>query len=240
MAMVQRRVEVTHMFKSDLKPVAIALLMALAVAAASTASAQYRDMRTAYGNYPHMHLDSRFAHNQFYHDRGYVAPAVPRGAYTVRYRGGDYLYHGGEWYRPHGRVAVVVAAPIGAFVPVLPAFYSTVWWSGVPYYYADDTYYSWNTGANEYEVVQPPNGIENGGTTQAPPSGEIYVYPKNGQSADQQAKDRYECHRAAVADTGYDPTVAGGGVPADSAANRRADYMRAQSACLDARGYSVK
>ena len=60
-----------------------------------------------------MHLDNRFEHNQYYHDRGEVVPAVPRGAYTVRYRGGDYLYHGGEWYHRNGRVAVVIAAPIG-------------------------------------------------------------------------------------------------------------------------------
>src|SRR6188508_1804131 len=112
-----------------------------------------------------MHLDNRFEHNQYYHDRGEVVPALPRGAYTVRYRGGDYLYHGGEWYRRNGRVAVVIAAPIGAFVPVLPAFYSTVWWGGVPYYYADDTYYTWDACEDSYEVVAPPAGIENGGTT---------------------------------------------------------------------------
>ncbi|HKS54939.1 MAG TPA: DUF6515 family protein [Steroidobacteraceae bacterium] len=187
-----------------------------------------------------MHLDSRFEHNQYYHDRGEVIRAVPRGAYTVRYRGGEYLYHGGEWYHRNGRAVVVIAAPIGAFVPALPAFYSTVWWGGVPYYYADDTYYTWNSGEDEYEVVEPPSGIENGGSTQAPPTDSIFVYPKSGQSADQQAQDRFECHRSAVAATGYDPTVSGGGVPADVARNKRADYMRAQAACLDARGYSVK
>lgn len=187
-----------------------------------------------------MHLDGRYEHNQYYHDRGEVVRVIPRGAYTVRYGGGAYLYHGGEWYRRNGRVAVVIAAPIGAFVPALPAFYSTVWWGGVPYYYADDTYYTWNGGANEYEVVRTPTGIESGGTTQAPPADSIFVYPKNGQSAEQQAQDRFECHRSAVAATGYDPTVSGGGVPADLARNKRADYMRAQAACLDARGYSVK
>lgn len=134
----------------------------------------------------------------------------------------------------------MIAAPIGAFVPVLPAFYSTVWWGGVPYYYADDTYYDWNAGAREYEVVQPPEGIENGGTTQTPPADSIFVYPKNGQSAEQQAQDRFECHRSAVTATGYDPTVGGGGVPGDVARAKRSDYMRAQAACLDARGYSVK
>lgn len=186
------------------------------------------------------HLDSRFAHNQYYHDRGEVVRVIPRGAYTVRYRGGAYLYHGGEWYRRNGRAAIVIAAPIGAFVPILPPFYSTVWWGGVPYYYADDTYYDWNAGVGEYEVVQPPEGIESGGTTQTPPPDSIFVYPKNGQSAEQQAQDRFECHRSAVAATGYDPTVAGGGVPGDVARTKRADYMRAQAACLDARGYSVK
>jgi hypothetical protein len=187
-----------------------------------------------------MHLDGRYAHNQYYHDRGEVVQVIPRGAHTVRYRGGVYLYHGGEWYRRNGRAAVVIAAPIGAFVPVLPAFYSTVWWSGVPYYYADDTYYSWNAGASEYEVVEPPAGIESGGTTQAPQADSIFVYPKNGQSAEQQGQDRFECHRSAVAATGYDPTESGGGVSADVAATKRSDYMRAQAACLDARGYSVK
>lgn len=186
------------------------------------------------------HLDSRFAHNQYYHDRGEVVRVIPRGAYTVRYRGGAYLYHGGEWYRRNGRAAIVIAAPIGAFVPILPPFYSTVWWGGVPYYYADDTYYNWNAGVGEYEVVQPPEGIESGGTTQTPPPDSIFVYPKNGQSAEQQAQDRFECHRSAVAATGYDPTVAGGVVPGDVARTKRADYMRAQAACLDARGYSVK
>jgi uncharacterized protein DUF6515 len=187
-----------------------------------------------------MHLDARYAHNQYYHDRGEVVNVIPRGAYTVRYRGGVYLFHGGEWYRRNGSAAVVIAAPLGAFVPVLPAFYSTVWWGGVPYYYADETYYSWDAGAGEYEVVRPPPGIEGGGTTQLPTADSIFVYPKNGQSSEQQAQDRFECHRSAVAATGYDPTVAGGGVSADEAGSRRSDYMRAQAACLDARGYSVK
>jgi hypothetical protein len=186
------------------------------------------------------HLDSRYAHNQYYHDRGEVVNVIPRGAYTVRYRGGAYLFHGGEWYRRNGRAAIVIAAPIGAFIPVLPAFYSTVWWRGIPYYYANDTCYSWDAGAGEYEVVQPPSGIESGGTTQTPPAQSIFVYPKNGQSTEQQAQDRFECHRSAVTATGYDPTVAGGGVPADVASTRRSEYMRAQAACLDARGYSVK
>lgn len=34
---------------------------------------------------------------------------------------------------------------------------------------------------------------------------DIYVYPTQGQSSEQLGKDRYECHRWAVTETGYDP-----------------------------------
>jgi hypothetical protein len=37
-------------------------------------------------------------------------------------------------------------------------------------------------------------------------SGEVYIYPSKGQSSEQQDKDRYECHRWAVQQTGFDPS----------------------------------
>ena len=37
---------------------------------------------------------------------------------------------------------------------------------------------------------------------------ELYIYPNKGQSQEQQSRDRYECHRWAVQQTGYDPTKA--------------------------------
>jgi uncharacterized protein involved in type VI secretion and phage assembly len=61
------------------------------------------------------------------------------------------------------------------------------------------------------------------------------VYPKDGQTQEQIGKDKYECHKWAVSQTGFDPTQAGGSAP-----NRRMDYIRAQTACLEGRGYSVK
>jgi hypothetical protein len=66
------------------------------------------------------------------------------------------------------------------------------------------------------------------------------MYPRNGQSAEQQASDRYACHRWAVAQTGFDPTQSQGGVPAEQSASKRSDYMRAITACLEGRGYTVK
>jgi len=38
-------------------------------------------------------------------------------------------------------------------------------------------------------------------------SGEMFIYPKKNQSQAQQDKDRYECHRWAVQQTGFDPSV---------------------------------
>jgi hypothetical protein len=35
----------------------------------------------------------------------------------------------------------------------------------------------------------------------------VYAYPQNGQSADQQSRDRYECSQWAVNQTGFDPTA---------------------------------
>ena len=42
-------------------------------------------------------------------------------------------------------------------------------------------------------------------------SGALYIYPAAGQSAEQQERDRYECHRWSVAQTGYDPSAVGAG-----------------------------
>lgn len=38
--------------------------------------------------------------------------------------------------------------------------------------------------------------------------GGAFVYPKAGQSEQQQSKDRYECHQWAVQQTGFDPSTA--------------------------------
>jgi hypothetical protein len=135
---------------------------------------------------------------------------------------------------------VVIGAPLGLFVSVLPPFYTTVWFGGYPYYYANDAYYMWREDQREYEVVAPPAVEDSAGTTQPPATDAIFFYPKNGQSAEVQARDRYECHHADSTQTGFDPTMSGGGVPAGAAAGKRADYLRASAACLDARGYSVR
>jgi hypothetical protein len=127
---------------------------------------------------------------------------------------------------------------------VLPPYYTMVWFGGVPYYYANDSYYTWSGAQSGYVVVDPP-GAEDSASTDAPqpppPQGDdLYVYPQQGQSAEQQASDRYDCHKWSSSQTGFDPTQPGGGVSPDQLAPRRADYQRAMRACLEGRGYSAR
>jgi len=187
---------------------------------------------------PPTHFDARFSHNHAYPARGAFVPARPSGGYAIERGGQHYWYHGGVWYGARGRGWVVVGPPIGVFVPVLPPFYTTVWFGGVPYYYANDSYYVWRDPDQGYEVVEPPGDA--GAASTAGPAADIYMYPRNGQNADTQAKDRYECHRWAADQTGFDPTRAGGGVAGGEAPAKREDYFRAMGACLEGRGYSVK
>ncbi|MGH9523037.1 MAG: DUF6515 family protein, partial [Terriglobales bacterium] len=148
------------------------------------------------------------------------------------------------WYAPGPGGFIVTRPPFGLFVNVLPPFYTTVWFAGAPYYYADDVYYQWRPDMNGYVVAAPPPDADQPGAAPAPaaaPAGEdFYVYPRNGQTADQEAADRYECHTWSKSQTGFDPTQSGGGVPPDQLANGRQQYQRAITACLEARGYSVK
>ncbi len=184
------------------------------------------------------YYDSRWQHYRYYPPRGYVAPALPRNVVVVRHRHYDYWYGGGVWYRPYGPRYVVVAPPIGVYVSLLPSFYTTVWFGGIPYYYANDAYYVWRAQQRAYEVVEPPPAARV--STVSPAAEDIFVYPREGQGPEQVAGDRYECHRWASDETGFDPTRADGGVPADQTLSLRQAYQRAMTACLEGRGYSVR
>jgi hypothetical protein len=139
---------------------------------------------------------------------------------------------------------------------VLPLGYATFWWGGVPFYYVNSVYYAWDPSANGYIVTNPPpvagDGTDDGAPSDsggypadqgsagqgAPASSadNIFMYPQNGQSQEQQSTDRYECHRWAQDQTGFDPTQPNGG----SGSASPDDYRRAMIACLSARGYSVQ
>jgi hypothetical protein len=69
---------------------------------------------------------------------------------------------------------------------------------------------------------------------QTPSTVRLFIYPAAGQSKEQTADDRYECHVWAADRSGYDPTL-GGGKASDAA-----DYQRAFVACMEGRHYVVK
>lgn len=178
--------------------------------------------------------DSRYHHNRSYPVRGHYVVAVPRGHYSVYHGGVRYRYYGGAWYCPYGSRFVIVAPPFGLIVPFLPLYYTTLWIGGIPYYYANEVYYTQTTGG--YMVVEPPKGE----VVQSPLEEKLFIYPRKGQSEKQQSDDRYECHRWAVDQTHFDPTQHPGSAPETQQSQKYADYRRAMSACLDARGYTVK
>ena len=208
----------------------LAVCAIMALGFAQIAQARESDTR-------HQHYrDSRYQHDHDYPARGQAIVSLPRGNREVFYRGARYHFQGGVWYRPEGRRFLIVAPPIGLFVPILPPFYSTIWFGSTPYYYANEVYYTPTVGG--YTIVDPPQGE----VSQAQPlsdrtqTGQLFVYPRKGQSQQQQADDRYACHEWAVNQTNYDPTKP----PVSVSEIQRDNYRRAMAACLDGRGYTVK
>ncbi|MEZ5565969.1 MAG: hypothetical protein R3F24_10815 [Gammaproteobacteria bacterium] len=127
----------------------------------------------------------------------------------------------------------------GYYVRRLPRHAFAVRYRVGTYYYADHIYYRWLPRQQVYVVTEPPEAPDGGMTTPLDYTSE-FVYPARGQSEAQQADDRYACYQWAVKQTGFDPTQPSGGVASGQAAAYRADYQRAESACLEARGYTVK
>lgn len=195
-------------------------------------------------------MDSRYHHDHYYPPRGYEFRVLPPG-YAVRVYGGNRFYFSaGVWYRPFGGGFIVADPPFGIAIPVLPPYYTQIWVGSVPYYYANNIYYLRRTEG--YVVVPPPAGpVVMAPPTAMPPSSSVnelgpatgavtpppataptqadanrlFLYPRQGQSAEQQVRDRNECNSWAASQAS--PT-------------NQADFQRALAACLDGRGYTVK
>ena len=160
------------------------------------------------------------------------------------WRGG--YWHGGFWPR------AFYGGGFAWFLPILPLAYATYWYGGVPYYYANDVYYTWNPTYDGYVATDPPPVADSSGSADVgagapPPSdagaqgpsaqtgpgpggpipGQIFMYPKNGQSAEQQATDRADCQKWATEQAGQ-------------VAQNGSDYNRAMVACVEGRGYSAR
>lgn len=122
----------------------------------------------------------------------------------------------------------------GLFFDALPLYHSTYWWGGSPYYYANDNFYQWNPSGGHYETVHLASQLA---MPQSPENVSLFAYPKNGQTTAQQATDRIECQNWATGQTGIEAPPANS--TATVAVAPAKDYLRAQSACLEGRGYSV-
>jgi hypothetical protein len=147
----------------------------------------------------------------------------------------------------------------------LPLAFATYWYGGIPYYYANDVYYTWSPDYSGYVATDPPPVVDSSGSAAAPdapppadaqyPSAQQYqgdpnaaanaapappqagagessqgqprmfMYPKNGQSEEQQRTDKLACEKWASDQVGL-----GANGP---------DYQRAMGACIQGRGYSV-
>jgi hypothetical protein len=180
--------------------------------------------------------DTRYRHNRYYPARGHYVSSLPQRYHTVYHHRSPYYFSEGIWYRPFGGHFTIIAPPIGLVIPILPPFYSTLWVGGIPYYYANETYYTYYRNGG-YIVTDPPKSEV---SETAPVADWLYSYPSQGQSEQQQTDDRYTCHRWALGQTGYDPTLPLGGVSESETAQKRSDYQRALGACMEGRGYSVK
>jgi hypothetical protein len=179
--------------------------------------------------------DSRYHLDRSYPARGQEIRALPGDHRVVVHGGARYYFSGGVWYRPRGPRFIITAPPFGLFVPFLPPYYATIWVGGVPYYYANEVYYAHQRDG--YVIVEPP---KEEASPAPPPADQMFIYPRLGQSEQKQADDRYECHRWAVSQTGFDPIQPPGSPSESTKTEKRADYQRAMGACLDGRGYTMK
>ncbi|KAB0567468.1 glycine zipper family protein [Pseudomonas palleroniana] len=167
---------------------------------------------------------------------GYVVDRFPERNYRVPYRGQDYFYSGGYWYRPQGPRYVVVTPPYGIRVQYLPDYAREVWVGSALFFLAAGAYYTYESSTQQYVVVQPPTQVP---TPPPAPQGngyDVVAYPANGQSPGQVQQDGYDCYRWAVQQSGFDPQAVTY-APAPAVVQT---YRQAQGNCLSSRGYQVQ
>lgn len=168
---------------------------------------------------------------------GYPEHINASGAY---WRGG--YWHGGYW-RGTFWPALYYGAGFAWFLPGLPSGYATYQYNNVTYYYAYGLYYTWDPSYEGYVVTDPPPVNSSAAPppaseaalwrsplqepTSASSGGQLFMYPKNGQTVEQQSSDRRECQEWAASQA-----VPGGATTSD--------YQRAMAACIEGRGYSVR
>jgi Family of unknown function (DUF6515) len=173
--------------------------------------------------------------NRHYRSFGHRVSLLPAGYIALTFAGLHYFYHAGAYYQRAGHEYAIVRPPLGVGISILPGGYRTIYHGGDRYYLTNGIFYRWDDYRGTYVVVDDPYPIAEA-TSIAASIPEQYVYPRQGQSSSQTSRDRYECYLWAVDQTGVEPAQ----VNNLDMLNNMENYQRANGACLEARGYSVK
>lgn len=165
-----------------------------------------------------------------------MVDALPRGHLRVPYRGGEYFFHDGYWYRPDGPRYVLVVPPRRVRVRSLPPYAEQVWLGSVLYFLAAGTYYLWHADTREYEVVSRRRGQRDPFIRSAGRPPATTWWPTRARPGARPAEPRPL--RVPPLGGGRERLRPGGATyaPAAEVAN---GYRRAMAACLSGRGYSV-
>jgi hypothetical protein len=160
---------------------------------------------------------------------GLVVPALPAFATPVQSQGVVYYYADNTFYRQRPDLAgyEVVNDPSEA-MPLVPGA------AGLPM--ATPSGAPLVTAAATVGAVPAAQAA----AAAAPRGSTFVVFPKNGQTPEEQARDHYACYQFAVSQTGFDPTHPPAGVPAAQSYAAQTTFQRAQAACYEGRGYSVR
>ena len=120
-----------------------------------------------YGGYPAAGASRFTAHPTGFNTarQGFASRPGGHVVGSGRFWGGGY-WGGRFWPGVH------YGAGFAWFLPVLPFGYATYNWGGMPYYYYDGGYYSWNPDYNGYVATDPPpvaDTATTSGSDEAPP-----------------------------------------------------------------------
>lgn len=193
------------------------------------------------GGYPDHNWDARPHGNGWgpgpQYRPGQRIDRFPGDNYRVPYRGSDYYFSSGYWYRPDRGGYIVTPPPRGIRVRYLPEYASRVWIGGGMFFVAAGTYYQWLNDTQEYVVVDTPIAPAQSRPQPVTPTAgyDVAFYPATGQTASQMEQDRYACQNWAAQQTGFNPETATY-APSEQVVNL---FRQSMANCLTSRGYGL-
>jgi hypothetical protein len=195
------------------------------------------------------HGRSFYSSHASYHGGGYWRGGGYWGGGVGIYLGAPLFW---PWYYPpayYGPPAyysqppiVVTSPPLVVSPPPQTTYYPPLAGPGTP---GNAVIELPNNQPGQPSQAQQPASPPRGNATLSPQSSnmfaqalstQLFMYPRQGQSEQQQAKDRDECDRWAMGQIGADPNRSASQLSPTQTSN----YYRAMGACLDARSYSVR